>query len=302
MSYSNLSDFFYVWLKRVLGNVYPEHFGATLTPKKKEIIAAFYRYGDDREKAREFYEHEMSEAFLRASRLLKPQGNLTIVYAHKTTIGWTTLTDSLRKSGFEVVEAWPLDTERPGGMKVDKAMLASSIFLTARKRQGQEKGRYEEEVRPELESIVRERVSSLWDMGITGADLVIAAVGAGLRAFTRYARVEYANGEEVPAGRFLTEVETVVLENILGRLSKEVGGNGRYSLAGMDPATRFYTLWRYTYLSRIWTAARPSSLPMAPMSNWTALGDSLPAPGRWWRRKRANTACATTPSAATTRS
>ena len=69
-----------------------------------------------------------------------------------------------------------------------------------------------------------------------------------MRAFTRFARVEYANGEEVPAERFLTEVETVVLDSILGRLSKEVGGNGgRTSLAGVDPSTRFYTLWRYTY-------------------------------------------------------
>lgn len=91
-------------------------------------------------------------------------------------------------------------------------------------------------------------MGTLWDQGITGADLVITCVGAGLRAFTRYGRVEYANGEEVPAERFLAEVETVVLETILERLSKEVGGNGgKYSLAGVDPATRFYILWRYTY-------------------------------------------------------
>ena len=99
-----------------------------------------------------------------------------------------------------------------------------------------------------FEVIVRERVDTLWDQGISGADLVIACVGAGLRAFTRFARVEYANGEEVPAERFLTEVETVVLDIILGRLSKEVSGNGsKTSLVGVDPATRFYTLWRYTY-------------------------------------------------------
>ena len=106
------------------------------------------------------------------------------------------------------------------------------------------------DVVPELEMIVRERVQTLWDQGLSGADLVIACVGAGLRAFTRFARVEYANGEEVPAERFLAEVETVVLDTILSRLSIEVGGNGgRSSLAGVDPATRFYTLWRYTYRS-----------------------------------------------------
>jgi len=85
-------------------------------------------------------------------------------------------------------------------------------------------------------------------MGVSGADLVIACVGAGLRAFTHFARVEYANGEEVPAERFLTEVETVILETILARLSKEVGGkSGQVSLAGLDTASRFYVLWRYTY-------------------------------------------------------
>ena len=180
--------------------------------------------------------------------MLKRGGSMTVVYAHKTTLGWATLVDALRTSGFQVTEAWPIDTEMTGGMRTDKASLATSIFLFARKRDGgaAETGSYEEAVKPELEQIVRERVETLWAMGISGADLVIACVGAGLRAFTRFARVEYANGEEVPAERFLTEVETVVLETILARLSKEVGGKGT-SLAGMDAATRFYVLWRYTY-------------------------------------------------------
>jgi putative DNA methylase len=109
-------------------------------------------------------------------------------------------------------------------------------------------GSYESVVCSELTAIVRERVATLWDQGISGADLVIACVGAGLRAFTRFARVEYANGEEVPAERFLSEVETVVLETILTRLSREVGGNeGAFNLAALDAASRFYVLWRYTY-------------------------------------------------------
>jgi putative DNA methylase len=131
---------------------------------------------------------------------------------------------------------------------MDSAALATSISLVARKQMVSATGSYESDVQPELEAIVRERVETLWDQGISGADLVIACVGAGLRAFTRFALVEYANGEEVPAERFLTEVETVVLDSTLGRLSREIGGNGtRTSLAGVDPPTRFYTLWRYTY-------------------------------------------------------
>lgn len=132
---------------------------------------------------------------------------------------------------------------------VEAEREAGSIFLIARKREPASNiGNYEADVVPELSSIVRERVDTLWEMGISGADLVIACVGAGLRAFTRYTRVEFGNGEEVPAERFLAEVETVVLESILAKLSRTVGSkNGQTSLAGLDPATRFFVLWRYTY-------------------------------------------------------
>jgi putative DNA methylase len=250
VSYSNLSDFFLLWLRRTVGALYPEHFAAPSTPKKQEIIAASYRHSGNRDKARQFYETMMQKAFCEAARVLKSSGQMTVVYAHKTTLGWATLLDALRRSGFMVTEAWPLDTERKGRViAMGTAALASSIFLIARKRAPSSKaGNYEIDVVPELGNIVRERVDTLWEMGISGADLVIACVGAGLRAFTKYTRVEYGNGEEVPAERFLAEVETVVLETILGKLSKTVGTkNGQTTLAGLDPATRFYVLWRYTY-------------------------------------------------------
>jgi len=247
--YADVSDFFYVWLKRVVGHLYADHFASQLTPKKTEATALSSRHGGDMPKANAEYERIMAASFLEANRVLKPGGHLSVVYAHKTTLGWATLVDALRKAGFLVSEAWPLDTEKTGRLLAqDTSALASSIFLVARKRDSADVGNYEAQVRPELEQIVRERVATLWELGISGADLVIASVGAGLRAFTRFARVDYANGEEVPAARFLTEVETVVLETILARLSKEVGGNGgKYSLAGLDSPTRFYVLWRYTY-------------------------------------------------------
>jgi putative DNA methylase len=248
--YADIADFFYVWLKRILGRLFPTQFASTLTPKKTEAIADAGRHQGSWDKAEKAYEEMMLNAFREAHRVLKPNGNLSIVYAHKTTLGWATLVDALRRAGFTVSEAWPLDTEKPGRLRAqESAALASSIFLVARKRGQAGVGNYAEQVKGELEQIVRERVETLWALGISGADLVIACVGAGLRAFTRVARVEYANGEEVPAERFLTEVETVVLETILRRLSKEVGSRDGYSLAGVDPATRFYLLWRYTYRS-----------------------------------------------------
>jgi putative DNA methylase len=242
--YADISDFFYVWLKRTIGHLYPAHFATELTPKKKEAVAEPVRHEGSREAAKAAYEEMMAESFREAGRVLKPGGQLTVVYAHKTTLGWSTLVDALRRAGFIVTEAWPLDTEKPGRLRAqESAALASSIFLVARKREGAEIGSYEDEVRSDLAKIVRERVDSLWKMGITGADLVIAAVGAGLRAFTRFSRVEYANGEEVPAEKFLAEVEGVVLETLLEKIFG-VSGSG---VAAVDGPSRFYVLWRYAY-------------------------------------------------------
>jgi putative DNA methylase len=155
----------------------------------------------------------------------------------------------MRSAGFAVVEAWPVEMERKARQNaLETAALASSILLVARRREEIETGSYERVVRPELETTVRERVETLWSSGVQGADLVIATVGAGLRAFTRFGRVEFDNGDDVPAETFLAEVETVVLESILERLSKDVVANGtRQTLTGIDTETRFYLLWRYTY-------------------------------------------------------
>ncbi|MBM3335247.1 hypothetical protein FJY63_11355 [Candidatus Sumerlaeota bacterium] len=186
----------------------------------------------------------MSKSLNEAARVLKADCPLACVYAHKTTMGWATLVDALRHAGFSVHEAWPMDTEAPNRERAQgSAALASSITIIAYKREGAETGNHEEGVKPELERIVRERVETLWAMGISGADLKIAAVGAGLRAFTRFAKVEYANGEEVPAERFLAEVEGVVQEMLL----EKIFGVRRSGVAAVDGPTRFYVLWRFMY-------------------------------------------------------
>jgi putative DNA methylase len=289
VSYSNLSDLFYIWLKRSIGQLYPEHLSGLLTPKKKEAIAAFYRHGGNKDEARQFYEMMMAEAFAEASRTLKPCAPLVIVYAHKTTLGWATLVDALRLAGFTVTEAWPLDTENVSRMiALDTAALASSIFLVARRREGSETASYEREVRPDLQRIVRERVDRLWAQGVTGADLVIACVGAGLRAFTRFARVEYANGEPVPADSFLTEVEGTVLEVLLEKLF----GVSQAGVSSVDPVTRFYVLWHYAYRGAIVDAgeaivfAYPQHVELDGPDGLTAGGNPLVEKGKGKYRLR----------------
>jgi putative DNA methylase len=242
ISYAALSDFFYIWLKRSVGDLYPEHFASEITPKKNEAIADQFRH-TGKEKAKLFYENMMFRALIEMERVLKQKGILTMVYAHKTVVGWSTLINALRQAKFVVIEAWPLQTERPGRLlEIGTSALSSSIFLVARKRENQKNIVDYHAVKQELENIVEERAKALWNEGITGADLIIACVGGGLKAFTQYERVELPNGEEVSSERFLSEVEGVVQETILEYL---FGSKSKVST--VDAPTRFYILWRYAY-------------------------------------------------------
>ena len=142
--YADISDFFFVWLKRTIGHLYPEHFATVGTPKKGEAVADAVRHGGDKKAATLAYESMMAQAFSEANRVLKPGGCLVVVYAHKTTLGWSTLVDALRRARFTVTEAWPLDTEMKGRIRaMDSAALASSISLVARKQEARETGSYE---------------------------------------------------------------------------------------------------------------------------------------------------------------
>jgi putative DNA methylase len=236
ISYADLSDFFYVWLKRAVGFLYADDFGGELTPKRSEAVVAPYRHHGSRDEARAFYEKAMADAFAEANRVLKPGAPLVCIYAHKTTLGWATLVEALRTAGFTLTEAWPLDTEMPeraGGQNT--AALASSIFLVAKKRKERAGVGSEADVMAELDKIISERLERLQQLGVTGADLVIATVGAGLRALTTYERVEQDNGEPLPAERFLALVQGRVLDAIFG------------SLAAADPVTRYYLAAQYSY-------------------------------------------------------
>ena len=242
ISYADLSDFFYVWLKRSIGFLFPEHLGGELTPKRREAIVAPYRHNGDKDAAREFYEHEMSMAFSEAHRVLKPGAPLVCVYAHKTTLGWSSLVEALRRAGFSITEAWPLDTEMPErSVGQGTSSLASSIFLVARSREGAEVGEASV-VRGELEGVIDERLERLTNAGVTGSDLIIATIGAALQPFTRYASVELPNGDELPTQTFLEEAQSRVLSAVLRKVHGLTGAVG-----AIDPATRYYVLSRYSY-------------------------------------------------------
>lgn len=244
ISYADLSDFFYVWLKRSLGFLHPEHLSGALTPKRGEAIAARYRHDGDADAAKAAYEEMMSQSFAECRRVLKSDGIMVCVYAHQTTAGWATLIEAVRRAGFVVVEAWPLDTEMATrGVAQGTASLASSIFLVARPRSGDETGDWAHNVRPELAQIVEDRVETLANLGISGTDLVIAAIGAGMRAYTRFSRVEKPNGEELQPDEYLDEVEREVAETILARIFQ----TDRAGLGRVDQQTQFYVMGRFEF-------------------------------------------------------
>jgi putative DNA methylase len=242
ISYADLSDFFYVWLKRSVGFLFPEHLAGELTPKRHEAVMASHRHDGDKSEARVFYEEQMAAAFAEAHRVLKPGAPLVCVYAHKTTLGWASLIEALRRARFSITEAWPLDTEMPERSRgQNSSALASSIFLVARRRERDDVGALAD-VQRDLDAVIAERLDRLTAAGVSGSDLVIAAIGAGLQPYTRYASVELPNGEELPAERFLEDVQGRVLAAVL----RKVHGLGDEAGA-VDAATRYYVLARTFY-------------------------------------------------------
>jgi adenine-specific DNA methylase len=240
--YSDLSDFFYVWLKRVVGDLYPELFATPLTPKSEEIVQDPNRQ-NRREAARAFFERRLTQAFREIHRVLKPDGIAVIVFAHKTTEAWETVINALLEAGLYMTASWPIHTEMQARLNAQEtASLASSIYMVCRKRTTSEVGEYPT-VRKEIEARVRQKLTQFWAEGIRGADFFMSAIGPAVEAFGKYARVEKLSGEPVTVAELLEYVRQVVSQFALERILK------RTPLGSVDAPTRFYALWRWTYNS-----------------------------------------------------
>jgi putative DNA methylase len=240
--YSDLSDFFYVWLKRTIGDLYPELFATPLTPKSEEMVADASRAGG-MENAMQRFEEMLTQAFREIHRVLKPDGIAVIVFAHKTTEAWETVINALLEAGLYMTASWPIHTEMQARLRAqESAALASSIYMVCRKRTTSEVGEYPT-VRREIEARVRQKLTQFWEEGIRGADFFMSAIGPAVEAFGKYARVEKLSGEPVTVAELLEYVRKVVSEFALERILK------RTPLGSVDAPTRFYALWRWTYNS-----------------------------------------------------
>ncbi|MBC7224656.1 MAG: DUF1156 domain-containing protein [Anaerolineae bacterium] len=238
--YSHLSDFFYVWLKRTIGDLYPDLFATPLTPKADEMVAYTTEAGG-MEGAKRRFEAQFTEAFREIARVLKPEGVAVVVFAHKTTEAWESIIQALLEAGLYLTASWPIHTEMQARLRAQgSAALASSIYMVCRKRTTREVGEYAP-VREAIARRVRERLAQFWDEGIRGADFFMSAIGPAVEVFGRYERVEKLSGEVVTVGEWLEYVQQVVAEFALERVLRSP------SLGGVDAETRFYLLWRWTY-------------------------------------------------------
>jgi len=238
--YSDLSDFFYVWLKRTIGDLYPDLFSTPLTPKSQEMVADAVRQAG-KEQARDFFERMLTRVFREMHRVLRSDGTAVIVFAHKTTEAWETIVNALLDAGLYMTASWPIHTEMQARLRAQEtASLASSIYMVCRKRTTSEVGEYPK-VRKEIDERVRQKLTQFWDEGIRGADFFMSAIGPAVEAFGKYARVEKLSGEPVSVAELLEYVRKVVSEFALERILKSA------QLGGVDAVTRYYLLYRWTY-------------------------------------------------------
>jgi adenine-specific DNA methylase len=237
--YSYLSDFFYVWLKRIIGDLYPDLFSTPLTPKSKEIVAYSHAGGSD--KGKRYFEEMLKKAFKEISRVLKPDGIAVIVYTHKSTSGWETLINSLLDSGLVTTASWPIDTEMRKRLRaLESAALASSIYIVCRK-MNREKTGWFNEVKEEIRQRLHAKLDKLWNEGISGADFFIAAIGSAIEVFGKYEKVMDYEGNIIRAEKLLEFVREVVTDYAVRQILHD-------GIAGeLSPLTRFYLLWRWTY-------------------------------------------------------
>ncbi len=239
--YAALSDFFYVWWKRAIGEYFPELFSTPTVPKSNEAIMEPTRH-ESAADAKGFFENKLKDSFGEMHRVLKPEGMAVVIYAHKTTEGWETMLNGLVEAGFIVTGSWPLHTESKTRLRAaQSAALASSIYMVCRKTEREELG-FWNDIQPEIKSRVEEKLQQFWEADvIRGGDFFISAIGPGMEAYSRYDRVETFSGEEITVRDLLQYIRSVATDFLVHRLLR----NG--SAESVDKEGQFYLTYRWTF-------------------------------------------------------
>jgi putative DNA methylase len=275
--YAELSDFFYVWLKRTAGLLYPELFMAPLTDKENEAVANSAPYkGKKGAKALAGldYQQKMAEIFAECRRVLKDDGVMTLMFTHKATGAWDALTKGLIDAGFAITASWPINTEAEGSLHIkDKSAANSTIFLVCRPRPEQkpEDGvKYWEDLEPLVKAAVRQRIEQFQAGGIRGVDLYLSCFGPALEEFSRHWPIKRGQPKPVEEKTKKRGRAQLTLEELLGE-------DDPYAVSpedALDAARREVKAWR---MEKLTSGSRRAQLD--PLTEWFVLAwDAFEAP------------------------
>ncbi len=246
IGYADLSDFFYVWLRRSLQSIYPDLFSTVLTPKAPELIASQYRHEGNKQKAMEFFEQGLGTAFTRMHETHDPSFPMTVYYAFKqaesdesfggsvASTGWETMLSGLIQAGFMIIGTWPMRTElgnRMVGMGTNA--LASSIVLVCRPRPADAKTVPRREFLSALKKELPQALHNLQQGLIAPVDLAQAAIGPGMAVFTRYAKVMESDGSAMRV-RTALGIINQILDEVLAEQEGEFDTDTRWAVAWFE--------------------------------------------------------------------
>ncbi len=243
--YADLSDFFYVWLKRSIGDKYPDLFSTELTSKDEECVVDEVKGHN-----KAYFENMMGQAMAEGCRILAPDGICVVVFAHKSTSGWEAQLQAMIDAGWTITGSWPIDTEMGTRLRaIDSAALASSIHLVCRPRKNPDGSMRTNDVGDwrdvlqELPRRIHEWMPRLAAEGIVGVDAIFSCLGPALEIFSQYSRVERADGEQVTLKEYLEYVWAAVSREALHTIFQGA------DTSGFEPDSRLTAIWLWTLLA-----------------------------------------------------
>lgn len=247
IDYGVISDFFYAWLRRSAGTLFPDLFARVETPKTEQLVVNVNTTKGKGIRDERFFQTGMMNAMSEGRRVTMPSGIGVVVFAHKSTSGWESQLLAMLEAGWIVTASWPIDTEMGERLVArGSAALASSVHLVCRPRENPDGSVRTDEIgdwRDVLQALpirIHEWMPRLAEEGVVGADAIFACLGPALEIFSRYSRVEKASGETVTLKEYLEQVWAAVAKEALALVFKDA------DVTGFEADARLTAMWLWT--------------------------------------------------------